>query len=100
MERAPGASPGYGAAPRATAARPQGYGGPAPAYSGRPDAGSGQRPGMVTAAGIIGIVWGALGLLFGLLGAPVAFACRRRLRACCLLVVGRCPAPCSWAASR
>lgn len=52
----------------------QGYGGPAPAYSGGPDAGTGQKPGMVTAAGIIGIVWGALGLLFGLLGLAVAFS--------------------------
>ncbi len=63
---------GYGAAPQGYGAAPQGYGGPAPAYSGGPDAG-GQRPGMVTAAGIIGIVWGALGLLFGLLGLTVAF---------------------------
>jgi hypothetical protein len=38
---------------------------PAPAYSGTP-APAGQRPGMVTAAGVIGIVWGALGVLFGL----------------------------------
>jgi hypothetical protein len=29
---------------------------------------------MVTAAGIIGIVWGALGVLFGLLALTVAFA--------------------------
>jgi hypothetical protein len=29
---------------------------------------------MVTAAGVIGIVWGALGLLFGLLGLSIAFA--------------------------
>ncbi len=35
---------------------------------------TGQRPGMVTAAGIIGIVWGALGLLFGLLALAVVFA--------------------------
>jgi hypothetical protein len=35
---------------------------------------TGQRPGMVTAAGIIGIVWGALGLLFGLLALTLAFA--------------------------
>ena len=64
---------GYGAAPQGYGSAPQGYGGPAPAYSGGPDAGGGQRPGMVTAAGIIGIVWGALGLLFGLLGLTVAF---------------------------
>jgi hypothetical protein len=53
---------------------PQGYGGPTPAYSGPVGpGGTGQRPGMVTAAGIIGIVWGALGLLFGLLALTVAF---------------------------
>jgi hypothetical protein len=56
---------------------PQGYNAPgydpAPSYSGGP-APTGQRPGMVTAAGIIGIVWGALGLLFGLLALTVAFA--------------------------
>ena len=63
---------GYGSAPQGYGSAPQGYGGPAPAYSGAPD-GGGQRPGMVTAAGIIGIVWGALGLLFGLLGLTVAF---------------------------
>ena len=44
-------APGYPAAPA-------GYGGPA----------SGARPGMVTAAAIIGIVIGGLGSLFGLLG--------------------------------
>ncbi len=50
---------------------------PAPQYSGAPagyGAPGGQRPGMVTAAGVIGIVWGALGLLFGLLGLGIAFA--------------------------
>jgi len=53
---------------------PQGYGAaPAPSYQGGP-AGAGQRPGMVTAAGIIGIVWGGLGLLFGLLALSLAFA--------------------------
>jgi hypothetical protein len=65
---------GYGSAPQGYGSAPQGYGGPAPAYSGGPDAGTGQRPGMVTAAGIIGIVWGALGLLFGLLALTVAFS--------------------------
>ena len=65
---------GYGAAPQGYGSAPQGYGGPAPAYSGGPDAGTGQRPGMVTAAGIIGIVWGALGLLLGLLALTVAFS--------------------------
>jgi hypothetical protein len=65
---------GYGNAPQGYGNAPQGYGGPAPAYSGGPNDGPGQRPGMVTAAGIIGIVWGALGLLFGLLGLAVAFS--------------------------
>ena len=55
-------APGYGPAPQYSGA-PAGYGGP-----------GGQRPGMVTAAGVIGIVWGALGLLFGLLGLSIAFA--------------------------
>jgi hypothetical protein len=59
-----GSQPGYGSAP--------GYE-PAPAYSGGPAA-PGQRPGMVTAAGVIGIVWGALGLLIGLLALSVAFS--------------------------
>lgn len=47
---------------------------PAPSYSSGPPANAGQRPGMVTAAGVIGIVWGGLGLLFGLLGLAVAFS--------------------------
>jgi hypothetical protein len=53
----------------------QGYS-PAPSYSAPPagyGAAPGQRPGMVTAAGVIGIVWGALGLLFGLLALTIAF---------------------------
>jgi hypothetical protein len=78
----PGSDPNYpqGNAPQgqpgwnAPQGPPQGYGGPAPAYSGAPDAGGGQKPGMVTAAGVIGIVWGALGLLFGLLALTVAFS--------------------------
>ena len=65
---------GYGGAPQAYGSPAQSYGGPAPAYSGAPDGGPGQKPGMVTAAGIIGIVWGALGLLIGLLGLAVAFS--------------------------
>jgi hypothetical protein len=65
---------GYGSAPQGYGGPAQPYGGPAPAYSGAPDSGTGQKPGMVTAAGIIGIVWGALGLLFGLLGLAVAFS--------------------------
>ena len=60
-----GAAPqGYGAAPQGYGPAPQGYGGPAPSYSGPDDpAASGRRPGLVTAAAIIGIVIGALGLL-------------------------------------
>lgn len=46
---------------------------PAPTYSTHP-APSGRRPGMATAAGIVGIVWGGLALLFGLLALTVAFA--------------------------
>jgi hypothetical protein len=76
---APQGQPSWGTPPPPPA---QGYGegagqgyGPAPSYSGSP-AGygqTGQRPGMVTAAGVIGIVWGALGLLLGLLALTVAF---------------------------
>jgi hypothetical protein len=69
----PQGQPGYGAPQQPPAGyNPQGYGpagyepapgyGPAPAYSGGPAA-TGQRPGMVTAAAVIGIVLGALGLL-------------------------------------
>ena len=50
---------------------------PAPSYSGAPagyGAATGQRPGTVTAAAIVAIVWGALGALFGLLATAVAFA--------------------------
>ena len=49
-----------------------GYG-PAPSYSAGPPAGAGQRPGMVTAAAIIGIVIGALGIL-GIFAVGVYFA--------------------------
>ena len=65
---APQGQPGWGA--------PQQQPGytPAPSYSAGPPAAGGQRPGMVTAAGIIGIVWGGLGLLFGLLALAVLFA--------------------------
>ena len=88
---------GYGPPAGLRPARPAGYGGPAPAYSGGPDAATGQRPGMVTAAGIIGIVWGALGLLFGLLGLTVAFTpARRRLRLLVLISVA-VPAALLWA---
>jgi hypothetical protein len=64
--------PGYQPAPQQPA---PGYG-PAPQYSGAPagyGAPGGQRPGMVSAAAIIGIVIGALGLL-GLLAVGLYFA--------------------------
>jgi hypothetical protein len=64
---APQGQPGWGA-PQQPA---PGYN-PAPSYAGGP-APTGQRPGMATAAGIIGIVWGGLGLLFGLLALGLAF---------------------------
>jgi hypothetical protein len=70
---APQGEPAWGAPQSQPAA--QGYN-PAPSYSAAP-AGYGptaQRPGMVTAAGVIGIVWGALGLLFGLLALAIVFA--------------------------
>jgi hypothetical protein len=66
---APQGQPGWGAPQQPT----PGYS-PAPSYSAGPPAAGGQRPGMVSAAGIIGIVWGALGLLFGLIGLGLAFA--------------------------
>ena len=58
---APQGQPGYGPAPS--------YGGP-PAGYGAP---SGQRPGSATAAAIVAIVWGGLGLLLGLLALTIAF---------------------------
>ena len=77
---APQGQPGWGA-PETPAqgngsSPQQGYT-PAPSYSGAPAgyrAAAGQRPGMVTAAAIIAIVWGGLGTLFGLLAMAVAFA--------------------------
>ena len=71
-----GPAQGYGGPAQGYGGPAQSYGGPAPAYSGSPDThtGTGTKPGMVTAAGIIGIVWGALGLLFGLLALAVAFS--------------------------
>jgi hypothetical protein len=68
----PGGQPGWGP----PQGQPPGYG-PAPSYSGPPAGygagGTGNRPGMVTAAGVVGIVWGALALLFGLLALGLAF---------------------------
>ena len=61
---APQGQPGWGAPQQ-----PQGYQ-PAPSYTGGPagyGAPANQRPGQVTAAAVIAIVWGGLGTLFGLL---------------------------------
>ena len=56
----------------------QGYGAPAPGWSGAPAGyGAGQRPGQVTGAAVIGIVNGALGSLgglFSLFGLGLVFA--------------------------
>lgn len=68
---APQGQPGWGTPPPPA----QGYT-PAPSYTGAPagyGAPSGQRPGQVTAAAIIGIVWGSLGALFSLLLMLAAF---------------------------
>jgi hypothetical protein len=49
---------------------------PAPSYTGGPagyGAPTGRRPGIVTAAAVVGIVWGALGALLGLLVMVAAF---------------------------
>jgi hypothetical protein len=74
---APQSQPGW-SAPQQPAAGYQPVPGyqPAPTYSGAPagyGAPVGQRPGQVTAAAIIGIVWGALGALFGLIVMLAAF---------------------------
>ena len=56
---------------------PAGGYGPAPTYSGAPAGHGGagaQRPTQVTAAAVIGIVWGALGALLGLIVTLGAFA--------------------------
>jgi hypothetical protein len=74
----PPPQPGYG---------PEGYtspGYPAPAYSGGPA--TGPRPGTVSAAAIIGIIWGALGALVGLLLMFAAFALGAALFGLLLLV--------------
>jgi hypothetical protein len=68
---APEDQPGWGA-PQTPG---QGYN-PAPSYSDPPagyGAATGQRPGQVTAAAIIGIVWGGLGAIFGLIVVLAAF---------------------------
>jgi hypothetical protein len=64
---------GYGQQPYGQPGYP-----PAPGYPGQPSGygapQTGKRPGAVTAAGVIGIVWGALALLFGLVALGVAFS--------------------------
>jgi hypothetical protein len=71
---APQGQPGWGAPQN----QPQGYGAQgAPQGYGAPGSpagyGGGQRPGMVTAAAIVAIVWGALGTLLCLLALSLAF---------------------------
>jgi hypothetical protein len=66
------AEPGWGSGQQTGYGPHSGYT-PAPAYSGAPTP-TDRRPGTVTAAGVIGIVWGALGLLFGLLALALSFA--------------------------
>jgi hypothetical protein len=76
---APQQSQGYGApqgynAPQAYGNTPQGYGNAPQGYGAPGGFGAGgQRPGTVTAAAIIAIVWGSLGALFGLLALSLAF---------------------------
>jgi hypothetical protein len=70
-----GQPPGYGGQPQGYGDQPPGYA-PAPSYSGSA-AGYGEpsrRPGVVTAAGVVGVVWGGLGVLFGLIALAVAFS--------------------------
>jgi hypothetical protein len=72
---APQGQPDWGA-PQPPAQSPeQGYGGPAPSYSGAPAGygAAGQRPGMVTAAAVIAIVWGGLGALWSFIIMLAAF---------------------------
>ncbi|MCZ2859799.1 hypothetical protein [Blastococcus sp. VKM Ac-2987] len=68
---------GYGQHPQGYGQHPQGYGQPPQGYGpggypaappGYGQAPQGQRPGQVTAAAVIGLVWGGLGALLGLLG--------------------------------
>jgi hypothetical protein len=69
-------SQNYNAPPQDYNAPSQGYS-PAPSYSGAPagyGAATDQRPGLVTGAAIVAIVWGGLGTLFGLLAMAVAFS--------------------------
>jgi hypothetical protein len=78
----PGSDPNYpqGGAPQGFGGAPQNPSGgyqPASQYSGAPagyGAPGGQRPGTVTGAAIVAIVWGGLGALFGLIALGIAFA--------------------------
>ena len=74
---APQGQPDWGAAQQPAPGYPPAPGyQPAPQYSGAPagyGAAAGQRPPQVSAAAIIGIVWGALGALFGLIVMLAAF---------------------------
>jgi hypothetical protein len=73
-EGGPQGQPGWDAPPPPA----QGYGGPAPSWSGSPDGYGPRRPGQVTAAAVIGIVIGGLSTLIylvalGTLGTYFAF---------------------------
>jgi len=65
-----GGQPGWGP----PQGQPPGYG-PAPSYSAPPTGygAAGGRPGLVTAAAIVGIVWGALGAILSLVVTLAAF---------------------------
>lgn len=73
-----GQQPGYGqeqpygqqpyGQPQPYGQQPGGFG-PSP-FGGAP---AGRRPGVVTGAAIVGIVWGGLGTLFGIIGLTLAF---------------------------
>ncbi|MGX5653146.1 hypothetical protein ACWKWC_00025 [Geodermatophilus nigrescens] len=62
-----GQQPGYGQ-PQPYGQQPGGFGGPSP--YGAP---AGRRPGVVTGAAVVGIVWGGLGTLFGIISLSLAF---------------------------
>jgi hypothetical protein len=72
-ENGPDGQPGW-SAPQGQ----QGNWGPAPGYGGSAAGygapGDGRRPGVVTAAGVVGIVWGALGAVLFLIAMLGAFA--------------------------
>jgi hypothetical protein len=78
---APQGQPGWGA-PQQPA---PGYD-PAPSYAGQPAGAANQRPGLITAAAIVGIVWGGLGALFSLLLMLAAFGLGAALAGLMLLL--------------